>query len=272
MKEDCRIDAPDKSRNDKSKDDKSPDELTDFWNRRADTFPRYSDSPNSFGSDMLELAKSLGVTFQDSSVLDIGAGSGQYTLKIAQMAKKVVALDLSDKMLAVSKVDAQALGLSNIEYVLSSWLDYPLPGPFDVVFASMCPALRSDEAINKLLESVGRSLVHIGFYDYVDPAPMAALINHYGVSKKKFNSGPEMRRWFDDHSLPCRHVQKSGRWVVDYDRDEAVSWCRTILADYGVDAPDEDLILTCLGPTWAEMEQKYVFDTPYFVEMLVWHK
>ena len=78
--------------------EKDPRKVVEFWNRRAEHFPRFEEG-EGYESSMLNLAKSLGVVFTGRRVLDAGCGSGMYTLRIAREAAKVTGVDLSDRML-----------------------------------------------------------------------------------------------------------------------------------------------------------------------------
>ncbi|MDR1109586.1 MAG: class I SAM-dependent methyltransferase [Deltaproteobacteria bacterium] len=249
--------------------DKPPAGQADFWDRRAASFPRYNEVPGSYEETVLAQAEAGGVDFRGRTVLDVGAGSGQFTLKLAQRAARVVALDISEKMLGISRADALAHGLSNIDYVLAPFPGFPPGRRFDVVFCSMCPAVRDDQSRQRLLDLAGGALVHVGFRDYSEPGPMARLIGHYGLERKLFRSGPEMRRWMEARGETFKSFHLAGEWEVRHSRAEALAWCRTMLLDYGVERPDEGLILELLEPFWDPAAGSHVFRTPYSVELLV---
>ncbi|MDR1296293.1 MAG: class I SAM-dependent methyltransferase, partial [Deltaproteobacteria bacterium] len=237
-----------------------------------ESFPRYDKNVGRYETEMLQIAVDHGVDFKGKTVLDVGCGSGQFTIRLARLAERVVAVDLADKMLEISKAEADRQNLTNIDYVLSSWTDFPLDKPYDLVFASMCPALRDDEARAKLLEAVGGTLMHVGFTDYVDFPPMAGLLRHFQIEPKRFRSGPEMALWMDGRNKTYKKYEKTGVWEVRHDHDEALRWCSVMLADFGVEKPDPGLIRSFLAPSWVEEANAYVLKCPYFVEMLIWDR
>jgi len=59
----------------------------------------------------------------DTTVLDIGAGTGSWTLLLAKQAKHVTAVDPSRAMLEVLQENVQASGLSNVSVVYGGWPD-----------------------------------------------------------------------------------------------------------------------------------------------------
>lgn len=87
-------------------------------------------------------------------VLDIGCGSGRYTVRFAvDGAAEVVGVDVSEKMLDLARARAEAVGVAGrCTFLRAEFLTWPSARPFDIVTA-------------------------IGFFDYVTrPAPYIARI------------------------------------------------------------------------------------------------
>lgn len=57
------------------------------------------------------------------TVLDIGAGTGRWTVPLAKKAKKVTAVEPSAAMLEILKQNAAEAGLNNVEIIQSAWED-----------------------------------------------------------------------------------------------------------------------------------------------------
>jgi ubiquinone/menaquinone biosynthesis C-methylase UbiE len=72
---------------------------------------------------------------RDSTVLDIGAGTGYLTLALAPFVKKVKALDPAEKMLNILREKAENLGIHNIDYLNRKWED-ATTDEYDIVLAS----------------------------------------------------------------------------------------------------------------------------------------
>ena len=62
-------------------------------------------------------------------VVDIGAGTGQFTLAVAPMCERVVAVDVSPVMLDALRARVEAAGLANVEVVPAGFLSYEHHGP-----------------------------------------------------------------------------------------------------------------------------------------------
>jgi len=89
-------------------------------------------------------------------VLDLGCGTGYPAILAAQAvgeSGKVVALDLSEKMLAIARRKAGALGLSNLVYQVGDGTTLPFDSAsFDAVLSRFCLML---------LPEIGRSIHEI---------------------------------------------------------------------------------------------------------------
>lgn len=75
---------------------------------------------------------------KNDTVLDLGSGDGNVTLKVATKVKKVTAIDKYKNMLDLLKEKAEKARINNIEYVESDIKDISLEniGNYDVVLAS----------------------------------------------------------------------------------------------------------------------------------------
>ena len=72
----------------------------------------------------------------ESTIVDLGAGTGQFALPAAWHFKRVIAVDVSLAMLAAlrSKADAISASLPPLEYVQGGFLSYTPAAPVDAVY------------------------------------------------------------------------------------------------------------------------------------------
>ncbi|MDQ3399008.1 MAG: methyltransferase domain-containing protein [Deinococcota bacterium] len=84
---------------------------------------RYDAKEDAGPVDELALLKELGLG-RHSELVDIGAGTGQFTLAAASACARVVAVDVSPVMLAALEAKVRASGLTNVEVVQSGFLSY----------------------------------------------------------------------------------------------------------------------------------------------------
>ena len=84
---------------------------------------RYDAKEDADARAEVELLEAQGVTAA-STVVDLGAGTGQFTVMAAQRFGRVVAVDVSPVMLASLRAKVAAAGLNNVEVVEAGFLSY----------------------------------------------------------------------------------------------------------------------------------------------------
>jgi peptidoglycan-N-acetylglucosamine deacetylase len=89
-------------------------------------------------------------------VLEIGAGTGRFTLPLARRCRELTAVDLSENMMAVLKENASREKISNIEFSTGNIESIDLNGMYDVVcsFSSFEYIPDLEELFKKLSECV----------------------------------------------------------------------------------------------------------------------
>ena len=138
---------------------KSVEEVETFWNERAYTFyETQKKSADTIGEKITRLLVKKNIIDGDTTILDIGAGSGRYTIPMAMHAKRVTALDLSESMLHFLKDEVDKVGVKNVNTLHSSWIADVGRNAYTVTFAAMCPALNSVES----LEEMSKAASHYG--------------------------------------------------------------------------------------------------------------
>lgn len=239
-----------------------------FWNKRAKTFPRYSPDENGYEVCMLNLAKKHGAVFKEKRILDVGCGSGMYTIRLAMEAEKVAALDIAKEMLEVLKNDAEALGLSNVEYINSDWLGFKGGENYDLIFCSMTPALGNDEGREKVASYSGATVVYMGWNGGMNSSVMSGLYEHYRVTPQVFNNVPDMRQWLDGRGIKYEFLPVEGQWRVPFAKDDLADKCVNMLENFDVEADgkhiDEYL------EQFRQDDGFYLEITDYKVAMIIW--
>jgi SAM-dependent methyltransferase len=82
----------------------------------------------------LNFARQLrGIDFKPDRTLDFGCGVGRITLGLAPWVKSVVGVDISPDMLAEARLNAERLGLTNVDWVVSDDALSRLSGPFEFI-------------------------------------------------------------------------------------------------------------------------------------------
>jgi ubiquinone/menaquinone biosynthesis C-methylase UbiE len=97
----------------------------------------------------------------DATVLDLGAGVGQWTFRFAPHVRRVVAVEYAESLAEIGRVEAKKREAWNVEYVVSPAETYQAVEPFDCVFISGLFVYLTDEQAARLMVNV-RNLVKPG--------------------------------------------------------------------------------------------------------------
>lgn len=102
-----------------------PDELATAGreNLDADHVARYDAKEDAWVADEVALLGEQGLG-EGWTVVDLGAGTGQFALAAAPVCERVVAVDVSEVMLERLRAKVDAGALSNIEVVRAGFLTY----------------------------------------------------------------------------------------------------------------------------------------------------
>lgn len=105
----------------------------DYWDRRARWF--HCSTKESAAGDPFFLKVCSELT-PETSVLDVGAGTGRFTLALAPLVRQVIAVEPNAAMLDYLRRDAREEGLTNITSLQTSWQDAPGELTADIVICS----------------------------------------------------------------------------------------------------------------------------------------
>lgn len=101
------------------------------WDKKSESYAKFSGELEDFGKRVFEILRGWGVNFAGKSVLDVGAGTGVYSLYLASLGAKVTAIDSSEGMLRELRRSAQEFGIA-------------LQNVLNLSFAEFCERLSRD--------------------------------------------------------------------------------------------------------------------------------
>lgn len=107
-------------------------------------------SVDPHAADVVDSLFRQGYLTPESSVLDIGSGTGAYALAFASRCAEVTALDMEPTSLAILQEHAAQLGLNNITCQEGMWETCQPNRTFSIVFSSMCPAICDYEELCRM--------------------------------------------------------------------------------------------------------------------------
>lgn len=189
-----------------------PDEMTIAGHENLDTghVARYDEKEDGRALEELQLLQGFGIT-SDSHVVDLGAGTGQFTLAAAALCARVVAVDVSPVMVRQLRANVDASRCHNVQVVQAGFLTYVHESPpADLVYSRLAlhhlPDCWKAVALRRIRETV-RPGGLLRLWDVV-----------YGFEPAEF-----VER-FDAWCASLPNVTSDGEWtradVEDHIRDE----------------------------------------------------
>jgi SAM-dependent methyltransferase len=176
----------------------------------------YVESQSHASGEDLERLAELAALQANSLVLDVATGGGHTALKMAAGAGKVVAADLTSKMLQAARTFIQSQGIYPVEYVASDAEQLAFAdGTFDLVTCRIAPhhfpdCFRFVQECARVLRLGGRLLVE----DHVlpDDARAARYIDSFerlrDPSHYRAFADYEWQGMFLDAGLTVEHAEK----------------------------------------------------------------
>lgn len=171
-----------------------------IWNTKSQTFPKFINN-NAETLQDLKFFTQNGVDFNNKTILDIGCGNGRFGLELAKLAKSLTGTDISDQMLEQFSHSAKELGLNNIQLQCCDWLSFPAQS-FDIVFASMTPALNNKPAFLKALKSFSQYFCYIGWGKTRDCPFLDQILKLHQLKLELPTGLPDVLQWLQEENYP----------------------------------------------------------------------
>jgi ubiquinone/menaquinone biosynthesis C-methylase UbiE len=155
----------------------------------------------------------------DSTLIDIGGGSGTFALAAAPHCRRVVLVDVSAEMVAAAQRKADLLGLANVECVQSGFLHYEHHGsPADFIYSRNALHHLPDFWKALALERIARMLRPGGYFwlrDLVfafDPAEAGQVIGGWLNAAASRSEDGWTRKELETH---LREEHSTFNWILE---------------------------------------------------------
>ncbi|MEA1864465.1 MAG: sirohydrochlorin nickelochelatase [Euryarchaeota archaeon] len=140
--------------------------VNEYWD---DQSPRYNRGHDAYRSPVVDrLDKYIN---SNTTLLDVGAGTGALTIPMAKKVKKVLSIEPSAGMLEYLKNIALKEDLSNIEFINETWEGAEVSGQYDLVVCSHALYFIQDikKSLQRMIDVTGKHLfLMVGVHDNND--------------------------------------------------------------------------------------------------------
>lgn len=246
-----------------------PKNAEKMWDRRAANYPRYRDSEDTLEAKVMRLMEEKGADPTGLRVLDVGCGSGKYTLRLAKKAASVTATDISGEMLRILNEDAAKEGVTNITAVHADWSDFnPEEAEFDIVFCATTPAVRNEADFAKVTGIAGKFVVYLGFAGKKDSEVMMEIYKALNITPKRFNDIPMLKTWLDSRNLSYSSTLIEDKWEKRIPAAKMKEHCMDFLME---NATEDALSAVDKAVSARTDSEGMASDTTHFrMELVIW--
>lgn len=168
--------------------DYSKEDVVSEYDHEMEQFRDYDQEAQAF-VDLLNAAN-----HKDLTVVDIGCGTGAFSIHAAYYFNKIIAVDVSPEMLTIANSKAEAKGIRNIEFINSGFLQFQPNEQVDIIHTKWAlhhlPDYWKQAAlvnINKMLKPDGVLYISDVIYKFV-PDYEEYLSNTIEEVAKKFSA------------------------------------------------------------------------------------
>ena len=196
-----------------------------FWKVKAPNYPLPFDKKTLPKTKrILKKIREENIIFKDKIILDIGCGTGIYSLPLALEAKKVTGTDFSRLMLKQMKEAAKAKKIKNINTIHCSWENFDSKKReknYDIAFASMTAAVKTASAVKKM-ETVAKELcVVVSWAGIRKNAFMQELYKTFGIKDAPPNFIGEISKALKKRKIRYKKILINDSWSFEGTTREA---------------------------------------------------
>lgn len=170
------------------------------WDKKTQTFPRFDLNNNEFQDSVVKILEENKYINKNYSILDIGCGTGIFTITLAKKVKEALGIDLSNKMLKILNEDAYTNNIKNISTLVNSLDEFETKEKYDLVFASRTPALEKEKDYIKMTSLSKKFIAYLGFAGYKESNIQREITKKYPFKFKEFNEIKDIKAWLGKSS------------------------------------------------------------------------
>ncbi|MCR4942714.1 MAG: class I SAM-dependent methyltransferase [Campylobacter sp.] len=192
-----------------------------LWDERSSKYPRFNGELSEFAKEFFSNLIQFGVDFKDKSVIDIGCGTGVYTLYIAKICKEIFAIDASAKMLEILMQDAQNFKISNLKSQKTFWQDFKSEKFYDIAISTMSPALCENDDFYKF-NSLAKTKIYLNFNSPRFSSLLMPFFKRYNISQSGGKSAKKLEIWLDENKIKYKKANFNEKRIAKRSKEEAM--------------------------------------------------
>ena len=178
---------------------KTEESIKDFWEARGDKYNKVPfESLSNFEENQQILIERItaekSLIFsklslnKENTVLDLGAGVGQWAFRFAPLVNRIVAVEFAVSQIEIAKREQVARNIDNIAFIHASAESFSSDEQFDIIFISGLIMYLNEKQLSKLIFNVQKMLKPEGILFLREPSSILEeryeIINRYSEALK----------------------------------------------------------------------------------------
>ena len=214
-----------------------------LWDKKAKNYARYNDELNQIQKNTFKELARLNIDFCGKKIIDIGCGTGVWTLHLAKMASEVMGVDSSKAMLEILQNDAKSLKLSNVKcenLSFDEWAKRHENSRFDIAFLSMSLALQSEKDY-EIFINLAKTRIYLGWAKYRKSDFLEPIFKHFKAETKSLYK-KDIENFLLKKKIPFHKFIFDEKRIAKRSKEEALENALWHLSANGVEAIKSDIL------------------------------
>lgn len=191
-----------------------------LWDKKSTNYPRFNGILSPFLQRVFAQLKEFGINFNGKNIVDIGCGTGVYTLYISKLCEEITGVDSSNGMLDILKDDAKKYGITNLHTINKEWSDFIPQKHYDIALCTMSPALKSKDDFIKFY-NMADVKIYLNFASTRHSSLLEPFFKHYNIKAPNASNTLNLQKWLEDSGISFKKESLNETRIVVRDKNEA---------------------------------------------------
>ena len=173
---------------------------SEIWDKKAKSYSKFDGNLNEFQIRFFKILKDFDVNFENKTLVDIGCGTGIYSLHLAGICKMVLGVDSSTKMLEELNLKKTEFKIKNLQTINSDFKNFKTADKFDIAFLTMSPALQSEDDFKKFI-NLGNLRIYLNWEEPKNSSMLEPFYKIYKRNDKNKNTASNLQNFLIKNNI-----------------------------------------------------------------------
>lgn len=179
--------------------------MSEIWDKKSSKYPRFSQNLGVFNEAVLINLADFGVDFKSKSIVDIGCGTGVWTLYLATICDEILGIDSSAGMVKILDDDAKNYGIRNVKTQVVTWADFIPQKHYDIAISTMSPAINTSSDFDRF-NALADVKIYMNFSSQRRSTLLKPFFEKFGVFGASGSASKSLLTWLNDGKISFKKV------------------------------------------------------------------